>query len=63
MPASTTLSPEDQNQRGKKRLPALPHTTLLLELEMKSSEICLVYSARCALKDVDNNTYAIDIIL
>lgn len=46
MPASTTQSPVGQAQRGKQRLPALPHTTLLLELEMKSSGICSVYSAR-----------------
>lgn len=46
MPASTTQSPVDQTQRGKQRLPALLHTTLLLELEMKSSGICPVYSAQ-----------------
>ena len=45
MRASTTQSPEDQTQRGKQRLPALPHTTLLLELDMKSSEICRGYFA------------------
>jgi hypothetical protein len=44
MPASTTQSPVDQAQRGKQRSPAPLHTTLLLELEMKSSGICLVYS-------------------
>jgi hypothetical protein len=40
MPASTTQSPVGQAQRGKQRVPVLLHTTLLLELEMKSSRIC-----------------------
>jgi len=51
MPASTTQSPVGQAQRSKQRLPALLHTTLLLELEMKSSGICSVYSALCTVED------------
>jgi hypothetical protein len=51
MPASTTQSPVDQTPRGEQRLPALLHTTLLLELEMKSSGICSVYSALCTVED------------
>ena len=63
MPASTTQSPVGQAQRGKQRLPALLHTTLLLELEMKSSGICLVYFAGCAVENAFNNIYIIDIML
>ena len=51
MPASTTQSPVGQAQRGKQRVPALLHTTLLLELEVKSSRICSVYSALCTVED------------
>jgi hypothetical protein len=40
-----------QAQRSKQRLPALLHTTLLLELEMKSSGICSIYSALCTVED------------
>lgn len=57
MPASTTQSPGDQAQRGKQRLPALLHTTLLLKLDMKSSGICSVYSARCAVRNEDTNWF------
>ena len=59
MPASTTQSPVDQTQRGKQRLPALLHTTLLLELEMKSSGICSVSSAQRAMRNEDANSYSI----
>jgi hypothetical protein len=63
MPASTTQSPVDQTQRGKQRLPALQHTTLLLELDMKSSGTCLVYSARCTVEDETDNIYIFDITI
>lgn len=63
MPASTTQSPVGQAQRGKQRLPVLLHTTLLLELEMKSSGTCSVYSARCTVEDVVYNAYVIEIKL
>lgn len=46
MPASTTQSTVDQAQRGKQRSLAPLYTTLLLELEMKSSGTCSVYSVR-----------------
>lgn len=55
MPTSTTQSPVGQAQRGKQRVPALLHTTLLLELEVKSSRICSVYSERCTLEDAVRN--------
>jgi hypothetical protein len=63
MPASTTQSPVDQTQRGRQRLPALQHTTLLLELEMKSSGTYLVYSTRCAVDNETDNIYVVDIVI
>jgi hypothetical protein len=63
MPASTTQGPVDQTQRGRQRLPALSHTTLLLELEMKSSGICSVYSAQRAVEDEADNIYIFNIMI
>lgn len=59
MPASTTQSPVDQAQRGKQRLPAPLYTTLLLELEMKSSGICSGHSSRRAVRNEDTNWFII----